>query len=78
MDALKKTGIIKQHIKNKLVERAKVGHGSLWVACVVTWLVSLVIGRLYRETDTVLKKTVDTHKILINAIQFYVCLQEIW
>ena len=24
------------------------------------------------------KKTVDTHKILINAIQFYVCLQEIW
>ena len=21
--------------------------------------------------------TVDTHKILINAIQFYVCLQEI-
>ena len=23
-------------------------------------------------------KTVDTHKILINAIQFYVCLQEIW
>ena len=36
-----------------------------------------VIGRLYRETDTVLKKTVDTHKILINAIKFYVCLQEI-
>ena len=24
------------------------------------------------------KKTVDTHKILINAIKFYVCLQEIW
>ena len=48
--------LIKQHIKNKLVERAKVGHGSLWVACVVTWLVSLLIGRLYRETDTVLKK----------------------
>jgi hypothetical protein len=47
---------LKQHIKNKLVERAKVGHGSLWVACVVTWLVLLVIGRLYRETDTVLKK----------------------
>jgi hypothetical protein len=23
-------------------------------------------------------KTVDTHKILINAITFYVCLQEIW
>jgi hypothetical protein len=23
------------------------------------------------------EKTVDTHKILINAIQFYVCLQEI-
>ena len=22
--------------------------------------------------------TVDTHKILINAIKFYVCLQEIW
>ena len=28
--------LIKQHIKNKLVERAKVGHGSLWVVCVVT------------------------------------------
>ena len=29
-------------------------------------------------TDTVLKKTVDTHTIiLINAIKFYVCLQEI-
>jgi hypothetical protein len=24
------------------------------------------------------EQTVDTHKILINAIQFYVCLQEIW
>ena len=35
-----------------------------------------VIGRLYRETDSV-EKTVDTHKILINAIKFYVCLQEI-
>jgi hypothetical protein len=23
------------------------------------------------------EKTVDTHTILINAIQFYVCLQEI-
>ena len=23
------------------------------------------------------EKTVDTHKILINAITFYVCLQEI-
>ena len=23
------------------------------------------------------EQTVDTHKILINAIQFYVCLQEI-
>jgi hypothetical protein len=23
------------------------------------------------------EKTVDTHKILINAIKFYVCLQEI-
>jgi nicotinic acid mononucleotide adenylyltransferase len=23
------------------------------------------------------EKTVDTHKILINAIQFYVCFQEI-
>jgi hypothetical protein len=23
------------------------------------------------------EKTVDTHKLLINAIQFYVCLQEI-
>ena len=24
------------------------------------------------------EKTVDTDKILINAIKFYVCLQEIW
>ena len=24
------------------------------------------------------EKTVDTHKILINALQCYVCLQEIW
>jgi hypothetical protein len=24
------------------------------------------------------EKTVDTHKILLNAITFYVCLQEIW
>ena len=24
------------------------------------------------------EKNVDTHKILINAIKFYVCLQEIW
>ena len=24
------------------------------------------------------EKTVDTHTILINAITFYVCLQEIW
>jgi hypothetical protein len=24
------------------------------------------------------EKTVDTHTILINAIKFYVCLQEIW
>ena len=24
------------------------------------------------------EKTVDTHNILINAIQLYVCLQEIW
>jgi hypothetical protein len=25
-----------------------------------------------------IEKTVDTHKILINAIQFYVCPQDIW
>jgi hypothetical protein len=24
------------------------------------------------------EKTADTHKILINAIKLYVCLQEIW
>jgi hypothetical protein len=24
------------------------------------------------------EKTVDTHKILINTIKCYVCLQEIW
>ena len=35
--------------------------------------------RLYREIDRYgVEKTVDTHKILINAIKFYVWLQEIW
>jgi hypothetical protein len=24
------------------------------------------------------EKTVDTHNLLINAINFYVCLQDIW
>ena len=33
--------------------------------------------RLYRETEYRVEKTVDTHKILINAITCYVCLQEI-
>ena len=41
--------------------------------------VTCLIGNraAYRETDTVLKKTVATHKILINAIKLHVCLQEI-
>jgi hypothetical protein len=40
-------------IKKKLVERAKVSHGSL-------------IGWLYRETDTVLKKLLILMSVLIG------------
>jgi hypothetical protein len=66
--------VVKNIIKKKLVECAKVGHGSLWVACAVTWLNRAAVSRNRYGVE----KTVDTHKILINAIKFYVCLQEIW
>ena len=40
-----------------------------------------VTGHCYRAAVSRnrygVEKTVDTHKILINAIKFYVCLQEI-
>ena len=49
-------------IKKKLLERANLGHCN-WAA-------------VSRNRYSV-EKTVDTHKILINAIKFYVCLQEI-
>jgi hypothetical protein len=51
-------------IKKKLVERVKVGHGHCNRAAV-------------SRNRYGVEKTVDTHKILINAIKFYVCLQEI-
>jgi hypothetical protein len=35
------------------------------------------VAAVSRNRDGV-EKTVDTHKILINAIKCYVCLQEIW
>ena len=41
-----------------------------------------VTGHCYRAAVSRnrygVEQTVDTHKILINAIKFYVCLQEIW
>ena len=49
-------------IKKKLLERANLGHGSLYP----------VSRNRYG-----VEKTVDTHQILINAIKCYVCLQEI-
>jgi hypothetical protein len=51
---------------------------------VLWWNISDFYGNLRVEIAAVSKnrngveKTVDTHKILINAIQLYVCLQEIW
>jgi hypothetical protein len=48
-------------IKKKLLERAKVGHCNR----------AAVSRNRYG-----VEKSVDTHKILINAIQFYVFLQE--
>ena len=51
-------------MSKKLVERAKVGHGSLKSGGCI-------------ENRYGVEKTVDTHTILINAIKFYVCLQEI-
>jgi hypothetical protein len=41
-----------------------------------SWVLDLCPAKLYRETD-VLKKLLILTKILINAIKFYVCLQEI-
>ena len=35
------------------------------------------IAAVSRNRYGVVEKTVHTHKILINAIKFYVCLQEI-
>ena len=46
----------------KLVERANLGHGNR--------------AAVSRNRYCV-EKTVDTNKILINEIKFYVCLQEI-
>jgi len=48
----------------KLVERANLGH----VHCNRAAVSSNRYG---------IEKTVDTHKRLLNAIQFYACLQEI-
>ena len=47
-----------------LLERANLGHGSRNRAAV-------------SRNRYGVEKTVDTHKILINAIKCYVCLQEI-
>ena len=49
-------------IKKKLLGRANLGHCN-----------RAVVSRNRYGVE----KTVDTHKILINAITFYVCLQEI-
>jgi hypothetical protein len=51
-------------LRKRLVERAKVATGHCNRAAV-------------SKKRYGVEKTVDTHKILINAIQFYVCLQEI-
>ena len=49
-------------IKKKLVERANLGHCNR----------AAVSRNKYG-----VEQAVDTHKILLNAIKFYVCLQEI-
>jgi hypothetical protein len=53
--------------------------------CEVLWRnISDFYGNLRVEVAPVsrnrygVEKTVDTHTILINAITFYVCFQEIW
>jgi hypothetical protein len=60
------TILLNNIIKKKMMERANLGHGS---------------GHCNRAAVSRnrygVEKTVDTHKILINAIKFYVCLQEI-
>ena len=48
----------------------------LWFLCKFTNLRVEVVA-VSRNRYGV-EKTVDTHTILINAIKFYVCLQEIW
>jgi hypothetical protein len=51
---------------------------------VLWWNISDFYVNLWVEVAAVsrnrydVEKTDDTHKILINAITFYVCLQEIW
>jgi hypothetical protein len=60
--AVKPPTYLNNIIKKKLVERAKVGHCN-----------QAAVSRNRYGVE----KTVDTHKILINAIKFYVCLQEI-
>ena len=68
--------MIKQHIKNKLVERAKMGHGSVSSMC--SHVTCLIDNRAAVSRNRYgVEQTVDTLKILINAIKFYVCLQEI-
>jgi hypothetical protein len=56
-----------------------------WTMCEVLWRnISDFYVNLRVEVASVsrnrygVEKTFNTHKILINAIKFYVCLQEIW
>ena len=59
------TFLLNNLIKRKLLRCANLGHGHCNRAAV-------------SRNRYGVEKTVDTHKILINAITFYVCLQEIW
>ena len=61
-DALLPVGVLNNIIKKKLLEPANLGHCNR----------AAVSRNRYG-----VEKTVDTHKILINVIKFYVCLQEI-
>jgi hypothetical protein len=63
-----------QHIKNKLVERGS----RVTVSSMCSHVTCLIGNRVAVSRNRYgVEKTVDTHKILINAITFYVCLQEI-
>jgi hypothetical protein len=44
---------------------------------VLKWVTGHGNGEAVSRNRYGVEKTVDIHKILINAIQFYVCLQEI-